>query len=341
MTSNQTQMYSPFKILHVRSVVVLVYLFVGLFVCSGSVFAQQVALSIDPPIVQAKIKPGKSILVAYTVENKGDPTNLQFLIRPFIPVGQNGSLTLIPQLEGPVQFNLENADVILEKPFFFASKEKRQAVVRIHIPKGIPDGDYYYMIIAETVPAFSLAGQSTGVASASLGAPLLISVTESGITDIQAQIAEFSFKPYSIVSFGKRTYHIVDSANSVSITGSVRNMGKHMIQPNGTITHRYGTVKKNYSIIPQNILSNSQRLIKTDGQMQGESATTLTLPHLTIGKHSITAAISFNDESSVHYKNIEFIVLPIRLLKIVMIAFGLVTFYFLLRHKKDQDRHKK
>lgn len=341
MTSNQTQMNSPFKIPHVRSVVVLVYLFVGLFVYSGSAFAQQVALSIDPPIVQAKIKPGKSILVAYTVENKGDPTNLQFLIRPFIPVGQNGSLTLIPQLEGPVQFNLENADVILEKPFFFASKEKRQAVVRIHIPKGIPDGDYYYMIMAETVPAFSLAGQSTGVASASLGAPLLISVTESGITDIQAQIAEFSFKPYSIVSFGKRTFHIVDSANSVSITGSVRNMGKHMIQPKGTITHRYGTVKKNYSIIPQNILSNSQRLIKTDGQVQGESTTTLTLPHLTIGKHNITAAISFNDESSVHYKNIEFIVLPIRLLKIVMIAFGLVAFYFLLRHKKDQNRHKK
>lgn len=330
-----------FKIPNLRHAIVLVYLFIGLFVYSGSVFAQQVTLSIDPPIVQAKIKPGKSILVAYTVENKGDPTNLQFLIRPFIPVGQNGSLTLIPQLEGPVQFNLENADVILEKPFFFASKEKRQAVVRIHIPKGIPDGDYYYMIIAETVPAFSLAGQSTGVASASLGAPLLISVTESGITDIQAQIAEFSFKPDTIVTFGKRTFHIVDSADTATVTGSVRNMGKHMVQPNGIITHRYGSTKKNYSIVPQNILSNSQRLLKVDGEIQGDSSTTVSLPHLTIGKHIVTAAISFNDDSSVHYKTIEFIVLPIRLLKIVMVSFGLVALYFLLRRKNSQNSQKK
>ena len=51
------------------------------------VSAQEVNLSLDPPIVQVKIKPGKAITIAYTVENKGDPTNLQFLIRPFTPVG--------------------------------------------------------------------------------------------------------------------------------------------------------------------------------------------------------------------------------------------------------------
>lgn len=317
----------------------LITLVTLLFGASGDAHAQQVTLSIDPPIVQAKIKPGKSILVAYTVENSGDPTNLQFLIRPFIPVGQNGSLTLVPQLEGPVQFNLENADVVFEKPFFFPSKGKKQAVVRIHIPKGIPDGDYYYMIIAETVPAFSLAGQSTGIASASLGAPLLISVTESGVTDVQAQIAEFSFKPSTLLSLGKRTFNVVDSADTVSVIGSVRNMGRHMIQPNGTITHRYGSIKKNYSIIPQNILSNSQRLLKSDGDTQNESTVTLMLSHLTIGKHTVTAAISFGEDSSVHYKTIEFVVLPIRLLKIVVLAFSLVALYFLLQ-KRNRKHHK-
>lgn len=333
MTNNQI------KIPNLRYIVAFAYLFICLFSYSGNVYAQQVTLSIDPPIVQAKIKPGKSILVAYTVENKGDPTNLQFLIRPFVPVGQNGSLTLIPQLEGPVQFNLENADVLFEKPFFFASKEKRQAVVRIHIPLGIPDGDYYYMIIAETVPAFSLAGQSTGVASASLGAPLLISVTESGVTEIQAQIAELSFKPNTVVSLGKQKFTIVDSADTISITGSVRNMGKHMVQPNGIITHRTGNVKKNYAIIPQNILSNSQRVLKTDGETTGTSDATVTLSHLTIGKHVVTAAVSFNEDSSVHYKSLEFIALPIRFLRIVMVVFGLVALYFLFRRKGNKNTH--
>lgn len=336
MTNNQIKMSLIFKIPNLRYVILtLVYLFIGLFIYSGSVYAQQVTLSIDPPIVQAKIKPGKSILVAYTVENKGDPTNLQFLIRPFIPVGQNGSLTLVSQLEGPVQFNLENADILFEKPFFFASKEKKQAVVRIHIPLGIPDGDYYYMVMAETVPAFSLGGKSTGVASASLGAPLLISVTESGITQIQAQIAELLLKPNTVVSLGKQTFMIVDSADTISITGSVRNMGKHIVQPNGIITHRSGNFKKEYVVIPQNILSSSQRILKTNGGTPGPSDTTLTLSRLTIGKHIVTAAISFNEDSSIHYKSLEFIAFPIRFLKIVMIALGLVTLYFLF-HKRNK-----
>jgi len=306
---------------------------------ASPVSAQQVTLSIDPPIVQAKIKPGKAILVAYTIENKGDPTTLQFLIRPFIPVGQQGSLTVSPQMEGPIQFNLENADVVLEKPFFFASNEKRQAVVRVYVPSGIPDGDYYFMIMAETVPAFSLGGQSTGVASASLGSPLLISVTDSGITEIKAQVAEFSFHPDTVVKIGNKLFHIVDSAESVSIIGSVRNMGVHLLQPSGIITHRFGTTKTEYKIVPQNILSSSQRIIKVEGELAGEAGSTVTLSHLTIGTHTVSAAIMLGDDSSTHYENLAFLVLPIGLMKTFFIALCLLAFYFLFRFFTRKRTH--
>lgn len=296
-----------------------------------SVSAQQVTLSFDPPIVQAKIKPGKSILVAYTVENKGDPTNLQFLIRPFTPVGQLGSLSVGKQLEGPIQFNLENADVELEKPFFFASKERKQAVIRMHVPFGIPDGDYYYMILAETVPAISLGGQSAGIASAAIGSPLLITITDSGITEVKASIAEFSFKPDWTFTIGNKTVRIIDNIKDVPIVCSIRNMGKNLIQPNGTITQRIGSSKKEYAIIPQNILSNSQRIIKVAQDDNTQTNSTVVLTHLSIGYHTVSTQISFGDNSAILFKELSFIALPIRLITVTCTVLGMVLLFFILR----------
>lgn len=319
--------------------VLLVYFFIFSFLHSGSVYAQQVTLSMDPPIVQAKIKPGKAILVAYTVENKGDPTTLRFIIRSFSPVGQEGSLTVDDQLEGPVQFNLENTDVSLEKPFFFASKEKRQAVVRIQVPPGIPDGDYYYMIMAETVPAFSLSGQSTGIASAAIGSPLLITVTDSGITEIKANISELSFRPDYTITVGNKTVRIVDNSKDVPITCSIRNMGKNLIQPNGTITDRSGTNKKEYSVIPQNILSNSQRIIKVIQDDSTQTNSTVILSHLTIGYHTVISQITFGDNNTVLFKEVSFLALPIRLMILfcgVLILVCVIFFFRYLFRKKGR-----
>jgi len=303
------------------------------------VSAQQVNLSLDPPIVQTKIKPGKSIIIAYTALNNGDPLNLQFLIRPFTPVGQLGSLSVAQQLEGPILFNLENTDVVLEKPFFFPSKEKKQAVLRITVPSGIPDGDYYYLVLAETVPAFSVAGQSTGVASASIGSPLLVSITDSGITEVKATIAEFSFKPAYILTFGNNIVRIVDSTKELPIVCSVRNMGRNLIQPQGAILDQLGNNKKTYTIIPQNILSNSQRILKTFSDEQtNNSDSSLVLSGLSVGSHRVTVALSFADNSNVQYKAISFLALPIRLMYITGLALiGIVIFFctrFLQRRKK-------
>lgn len=301
-----------------------------------SAHAQQVNLSLDPPIVSAKIRPGKSIIVAYTVENTGDPTNLQFLIRPFTPQGQFGSLSVLPHLEGPVQFNLENADIQLEKPFFFPSRQKKQAVVRIKIPVGIPDGDYYYLILAETVPAFSVAGQSTGVASASIGSPLLITITDSGVTEIKATVAEFSFKPDYEFTIGNNTVRIVDNAKQLPIMCSVRNMGKHLVQPHGTITDQIGGVKKKYEIIPQNILSNAQRMLKVYSDNQGTPQTTLLLSHLPIGTHRIGLELSFGENTPIQYKTLTFLALPLRFMKVVFILLMIVIVAFVLRSRQKK-----
>ena len=304
--------------------------FVFCFLSSAPAEAQQVNLSMDPPIVQVKIKPGKTIIVGYTVSNNGDHTNLQFLVRPFVPQGQLGSLTLSPQLEGPVQFNLENADLSLEKPFFFPSKTKKQAVLRIHIPPGIPDGDYYYLTMVETVPAFSVAGQSTGIASASIGSPLLISITQSGVTEVKATIAEFSFKPDYVFTIGNNTVRIVDNSHELPIILSVRNMGKNYIQPAGTITDQYGKTKNTHTIIPQNVLNNSQRILKVfAGESADQTNSTIVLSSLSWGTHRVTAEVLFGENTTIQYKTLSFLVLPIKFIIVVFIALVLFIFFFI------------
>lgn len=316
-----------------------VYLIIYSFGYSGTVQAQQVSLSLDPPIVQAKIKPGKSIIVAYTVHNLGDPINLQFLIRPFTPQGQLGNLSVFPQLEGPVQFNLENADIQMEKPFFFPSKDKKQAVLRIKIPPGIPDGDYYYILLAETVPAISLGGQSTGVASASIGSPLLLSITDSGVTEIKATVAEFSFIPDYVLTVGNKTVRIVDSAKQLPLVCSVRNMGKSLIQPQGSITDKVESVTKKYSIISQNVLSNSQRLLKVLSSEESSSlvgSTVLLSPH-TVGTHRVTLELSYGENSPIQYKSLEFLSLPVRLIIITLVSLVVLITVFVVRYLKRKS----
>jgi len=313
-------------------------IFIFAFCTLSFVSAQQVNFSLDPPIVQAKIKPGKAIIVGYTVENLGDPTNLQFLVRPFTPVGQLGSLSVAQEMEGPVQFTLENADLVLEKPFFFPSKEKRQAVVRISVPPGIPDGDYYYVVLAETVPAFSVAGQSTGIASASIGSPLLISITDSGITEVKATIAEFSFKPDYVFTIGNNTVRIVDNMKELPIVCSVRNMGANLIQPLGTITNQNGNFKNTYTIIPQNILSNSQRILKAfSDENDGSTNATLVLSHLSIGNHRVSVNISFGEGTGVQYKTLSFLALPLRLMSVACAALIIVGGFFLARYLRRRE----
>lgn len=319
-----------------RILITVLLLISSQYVFAVPSFAQQITLSLDPPIVQTHIKPGKSILVAYTVENTGDPTPLQFLIRPFTPQGQEGALSVGDTLEGPILFSLENTDVAFEKPFFFKSNEKRQAVVKIQIPEGVPEGDYYYILLAETVPSFSVGGQTTSIASAAVGSPLLINVTQTGITEAKGTIAQFSIKPTYTFTLGKRIFRIVDTGTPLPLTFSIRNAGNTLIDPQGTIQVRSGKKTTSYDILPQHILSNSQRIVKINPpQTDVPSNQTAYLSGLQLGKNIITASVSFGENTPTLFAQTDCIGIPIRLftlLFVVLVLCGGVVI-FASKHK--------
>src|SRR3972149_1602861 len=112
--------------------------------------AQQVSLSISPPLLELFIKPDKSIVVAYKLENLGDPTFLNLKILPFEAKDSLGNIRVKSEFEGPVRFSLDNSDLKLNQPFFLKTNVSQQILLRIRIPGNITDGDFYYSLLAET-----------------------------------------------------------------------------------------------------------------------------------------------------------------------------------------------
>ena len=107
-------------------------------------WSQGLKLSITPPLLELTIKPGKSVVIAYTVSNLEDPTVLTSFVRPFVPTGVHGAFTIADEFSGPVRFSLENSNIALEAPFFLKSNQGQQLLLKIRVPEGTPEGDYYY-----------------------------------------------------------------------------------------------------------------------------------------------------------------------------------------------------
>jgi len=312
---------------HVKFIIIIIIITI---ICTRikNASAQQVTLSINPPIVEAIIKPGKSILVGYTVTNSGDPTTLRFKIRSFSPQGTSGALNISDNLEGPVRFSLDNADLQFDQPFLARTGSYRQAVVRMRIPEGTPDGDYYYVLLAETDTTPGINGSSGSISKASIGSPLLITISASGKIQIKGSIESMKISPRFTLKLFNKTYQIVDSSDTVPIYLTLNNEGNNLFKPEGTITVTGGfgdTIS--HPIISQNILSNSSRLVNC--------SPSCAFSGFFIGTYEVKALVRFNQKQAPLTASAKFIGIPFKYIFGVLIAI-IVTLGFVLRGKKKK-----
>src|SRR3989338_8291334 len=213
-------------------------LFVYLFIYSSNVEAQQITLSISPPIVELLVKPGKTLLIGYTIQNLGDPTTLSVKIRTFSPQGDYGEMVIDLELISPIRFSLDNTDMQFEQPIFMKQRDTIQALVRIRVPEGTPEGDYYFTVMAETEPAPQIGGASTSLAKATIGSNLLLTVTKSGRVEIKGRVALFQIVPdFTFPLFG-REYQVVESGKKIPIDLVIQNQGKNLMKPQGEVVLR-------------------------------------------------------------------------------------------------------
>jgi hypothetical protein len=140
---------------------------------------------------------------------------------------------------------------------------------------------------------------------------------------ISSRITEFSTIPhYSVTFFGKKL-SFFDSGDIIPVRLAVMNVGDNLIKPQGTITF-HGPFQSSvpYSILPQNILAHSERLLTATPSATivctGNNAYACKYPHsllipgFFIGSYKISTEISFGENTPNLFNNVTIYVLPIK-----------------------------
>ena len=293
-----------------------------------SIFAQSLSLSISPPLLEIVIKPGKSTLIAYSIQNFGDPVVLTPRVVSFEPSDDLGNIKLKEEIEGPVRFNLDNSEIKLGKPFFLKPKTKEQLLLRIRVPENAPEGDFYYSLILTTNPNLQQNQNTAAAAQATIAANILITITETGKIDIKPKIVYFDIIP-RLKLFKK--LKIVDSFDKIPVVLKVENTGKNYVKAAGKIELQgiFGA-KASWKLIPKNILSSSQRLLVASNEAgikiwkHKKKPVSFILPaSFYFGKYTLRASVNFGEESpTVLTANTTFIALPLKLLLILVGGIG-------------------
>ena len=325
--------YKKFKLL-----IVLLFLFFpfSFFFCVPSTHAQTVNLSITPPLIELMIKPGKSILVAYTVVNQGDPVILSPQVSSFVPQGQTGNIRLVNELLGPVRFNLENADITLAKSVFLKTGDKQQFLLKMRVPDNAPEGDYYYTFFVKADPGPLFTGQNVSKSTATVGSNILVTVSATGRVEAKGAIAHFDLEDSAKFKLFGRKYNIIESTSVLPIKMIVQNNGSNLIKPDGEIILRgpLGVLSR-HKITPVNILTQSSRLVPATPSAQVKTPSSFALKGFFIGEHKLGTTITFGPGSSPVYASASFIAIPIKLISVLVVSLA-VTFAIIVRMRARQ-----
>jgi hypothetical protein len=241
--------------------------------------AQGLSLSLAPPLLEVLIKPGKSITQSYKIVNESDPVIVEFKIMELTENGIKNDPEFLPEK----WINTINTDISLNKPFLLKNKEERQLILRINPPTGTPEKDYYRVLTVTTRPN-PIAETSQSSLSQTLGSPLLITISSTGLIPKGAQIAKFQL-PTIIDSFDPLMFYI-----------DVKNTGKTYFRPVGkiTLTGQFG--KGTYNLSPNIILSGQTRRLTTEITSENEEPpTTLKLPGLYLGKYNLSVDFTLDE----------------------------------------------
>lgn len=309
-------------------------------------FAQQVSLAISPPIIESLIKPGKSILIAYRIENFGDPVILSSYIRTFEPKDNRGNITIKDEAVGPIRFSLDNADLALEQPFFLKTLDSKQLLLRMRVPEGAPPGDYYYTLILQTEPPPSVSGSSHSRAKATIGSNILITVSNTGKLEVKPKIILFDVLSSIKIPFVGKNIRLFDSSNTIPVVLIVKNQGSNLIKPQGEILLRgnFGE-RASFDILPKNILADSERYVSASpsaeidcesdrAKTECKNETSLLIKGFFVGKYNLSTSVNFGEGTPTLFASISFISLPFKFIIGLLVSIGIA--FLVIRRIKNK-----
>lgn len=298
----------------------------SLFLLTSLIFpaaaaAQTTSLSIWPPLLETMIRPGKSITQVYRLKNEADATTVTVSVVPFSPSDELGHIEL--QFGGrlPDYFSLLNADLPdLPVTLNLDAGQSQELVLKIAIPNEAQDADYPVALVIESNSAGLIGGSGT-VTQATIAAPILLSVSQSGQPPRLAQIVEFT------------TARLIDSFDPIEFILRVKNQSFTRLQPVGQIkiNNSFGRTVATIPLQSDHILGGTIRQLK----MEGSDPSIFWAPVLPFGRYQAVAEITPLDTTNTVSQTLVFWVLPYKaLLVLCLIYLGYRYLTIMLKQQK-------
>lgn len=285
------------------------YLVIGLFVLPGAVRAQEISLSISPPITELTIQPGRSYDQIFTLRNDGTPVIIGPKIVLFIPLDRLGHAELIEDKNSIDAF--APWFYFDQTPVSLGTGGSHNFIVRITPPPGTSEKDYYFTFIAEVQNDNNL-GVNNSQAQARIGANILVSISKDGDPNKKASILSFS------------ALRIIDSFTGLTYKILIGNSGSSFFKPTGKITidQIFGSTTT-LNLTPLNILVGGSREITC---IQSEEIIPCKLPgKFLVGIYRANLSFTIDDAGESIEKQIYTIAFPFS------IVLGLITIFIIYR----------
>lgn len=238
--------------------------------CSGSTFAKGQSISIYPPVIEVQTTPPSSPSLPIAIQNNNsEDVSLKIELIPFKTNNSTGEVILLPDEinKGFYPYYKEKIQFLIDgkktDSVTLLALESKEIELNINLSKGDPPGDFYYSIVfiseGQKGAESNVTSIPTGIAS-----NLLLSVGPKD--QASGGISQFSTSSFK-------------SKGPVDFTLKLHNASKHMINPTGKIeiANTFGKGVGSIKLLPQYVLSRSDRYLVDDSQSTSSAQTTTLL----------------------------------------------------------------
>ncbi len=223
--------------------------------------AQVISLSIWPPLLEVQMMPGKTVTQVYKLTNNTDSfLSITPKIFPFEPLGENGQIKInqgkkLENDPSPYFFSFASGNpsassgqLEIDKPFMMDPQGTKEILLKVTLPKGSPEKDYYFTLLFSTSVKYPDNNSNQTSSVTQIGTNILLTSSIDENPALLARLIEFSAPK------------IVDSFSPTSFVVKIENWGKTYFKPFGKIEIK-GILKQKDEIklLEQNVLSSSIR----------------------------------------------------------------------------------
>ena len=295
-------------------------LFIAFLFTPFTISAQELSLSISPPLLEVMVQPGKEVSFPFVVSNQGVDTLVAVEVKPFIPADEFGQVQILPTTDNRLVdasswLEITKPKISIGQTFALKAAASQEIVIKFAPPPQAPEGDYYLSLLLESQNPPRL-GLNDSQSRLRIGANILLTVSKSGQPLKKAEIVEFS-APKLVDSLFPLKYQI-----RIKNTGAAffKPIGQIMIDPTLGQTQ---TLK----LAPQNILVSSTRQVNC---LEEEVLVECRLPgKIHLGLYQATLEFNLDDTGQLYQAKTQTLALPFSLI------FALALFIFILRLVKN------